>query len=230
MTGFRQYRPAERRGPGIASPLEIVEGFLNTDLEAATDPLTGATLATGTLIAWQQDEPTDGENQGEWDAETNDPPLVSSVGTDGHYYRISVTGATLLDEWTYWPAGQYVKYESGTWRLQAPVFFEVDPVTDLGEWNANTNDPSLTSSIGDELDFYHVSESGTTLLDGISDWTIGEHLQFKDGVWVRRGARQVVLLINRDTGLSGNADYYFQAAKINGEFRVMWLSCSTVRQ
>lgn len=227
--GFREYRPDERRGPGIASPLDIVEGFLNEALEAATDPLTGATIATGSLIKWQQDAPLTGQDQGDWDASTNTPPLVSSTGTSLDFYRVSVAGGHELDGITHWQAGQYLQFVGGVWVRVAPVFFEVDALTDLGDWNANTNTPSLASGVGDELDFYRVSVAGTTTLDTLTDWVVGEYLQFRDGVWTRRGARSVVFLVNRDTSLSGEAGYYFQAAKINGEFRVLWLSCSTVR-
>ena len=61
--GFRQYRPDERRGPGIASPLDMIEGVLATSLNAASGAtgkdasqiLTGSTTATLNLIAWSDD-------------------------------------------------------------------------------------------------------------------------------------------------------------------------------
>lgn len=229
MNGRRDFRPDERRGRAIASPLDVIEGFLNEDLEAASDPLSGATMTAGTLIAWSQDAPSSGQDLGDWNASTNDPALSDGSGDDGDFYRVSESGSTPLDGITIWQAGQYLKTSGGEWVRHAPEFFEVDPITDLGDWNANTNAPSLSSGVGDELDFYRVSHDGTTALDGISDWTAGEYLQFRDGAWIRRGARRVVYLVNRDTGLSGSEGDYFVAAKINGEFRIIWLSCSTVR-
>lgn len=229
MNGRRDFRPDERRGRSIADPCTIIEGFLNEDMEAATDPLTGATMATGTLIAWQQDEPSTGQDQGDWDASTNTPTLSDGSGAEDDFFRVSVSGETPLDGITSWQAGQYLKTVGGVWVRSAPEFFEVDPMTDLGEWNASTNTPTLVSSVGNELDSYLVSTAGATILNGLTTWLVGERLQFVDGVWIRRGARKVVMLVNRDTTLSGSADYYFQASKINGEFRVLWVSCSTVR-
>ncbi len=229
MNGRRDFRPDERRGRGIASPLDIVEGFLNEELDAASDPLTGATMASGTLIAWGQDAPSSGQDLGDWDAAANDPALSDGSGTDGDFYRVSEAGSTTLDGITAWAQAQYLKTVDGVWVRHASEFFEVDSITDLGDWNAATNDPALASGVGDEEDFYRVSEDGTTSLDGIADWSAGEFLQFRDGAWIRRSTRSVVYLVNRDTGLSGSKGDYFIAAKLNGEFRIIWLSCSTVR-
>lgn len=165
-SGRRDFRPSERQGRTITSPLDIVEGFLDESLAAADDPLTGATMAKGTLIAWSQDMPSSGQ--------------------------------------------------------------------DLGDWDADTNDPALSDGSGDDEDFYRVSVAGETALDGIEDWRVGQYLKMKDGAWVRHApefyeTETDVWLVNRDTSLSGSVDYYFQAAKINGEFRVLWLSCSAVR-
>jgi len=49
-----------------------------------------------------------------------------------------------------------------------------------GTWDANTNSPTLASGIGNNGDFYIVSVAGTTTLDGISDWNIGDWAVFTD--------------------------------------------------
>ena len=51
----RNFREDENRGRGFANPIELVEGFLDGDLAAATNTLTGATTALGTLIEWDSD-------------------------------------------------------------------------------------------------------------------------------------------------------------------------------
>lgn len=43
-----------------------------------------------------------------------------------------------------------------------------------GWWNAATNTPTIVSGIGTPGDFYIVETSGTTNIDGISDWTSGD--------------------------------------------------------
>lgn len=63
MNGRRDFRPDERRGPGIASPLDMIEGVLATNLRPASAAagkdsnavLTGSTTATLNLIAWSDD-------------------------------------------------------------------------------------------------------------------------------------------------------------------------------
>ena len=56
-------------------------------------------------------------------------------------------------------------------------------LTPQGEWNANTNTPTLISSVGVEGNFYIVSVAGTTNLDGISDWAVNDWAVFLNGVW-----------------------------------------------
>jgi len=54
----------------------------------------------------------------------------------------------------------------------------------LGTWNANTNTPTITSGVGTPGDYYIVSVAGTTTIDGISDWQVGDWIIFSDtGVW-----------------------------------------------
>ncbi len=53
----------------------------------------------------------------------------------------------------------------------------------LGTWNATTNSPTLTSSVGTLGDFYIVSVAGTTDLNGITDWQVGDWVLFNGSVW-----------------------------------------------
>lgn len=52
-----------------------------------------------------------------------------------------------------------------------------------GTWNASTNTPTLTSSIGTNGDYYIVSVAGTTDLNGITDWQPGDWVIFNGAVW-----------------------------------------------
>jgi len=54
-----------------------------------------------------------------------------------------------------------------------------------GTWNAATNSPSLTSSVGTKGDYYVVSVEGSTSLDGISNWGVGDWAAFNGSVWQR---------------------------------------------
>jgi ABC-type amino acid transport substrate-binding protein len=44
----------------------------------------------------------------------------------------------------------------------------------LGTWDAETNTPTLTSGVGQKNGYYIVSNSGTTNLNGITDWDPGD--------------------------------------------------------
>jgi len=52
-----------------------------------------------------------------------------------------------------------------------------------GLWNANTNTPTLASGVGDANSYYIVSVAGTTTLDGIDDWGVGDWLVFVNSAW-----------------------------------------------
>ena len=47
-----------------------------------------------------------------------------------------------------------------------------------GTWNASTNTPTLTSSVGTNNNYYVVSVAGTTTLNGISLWSVGDWVIF----------------------------------------------------
>lgn len=77
-----------------------------------------------------------------------------------------------------------------------------------GTWNATTNSPALASGVGTKGDYYVVSTAGTTTLDGISNWGIGDWAVFNGSVWqrVEGGAdlNGVNLSVTGTTTLSGD--------------------------
>ena len=50
----------------------------------------------------------------------------------------------------------------------------------IGVWNASTNSPALASGTGTVGNYYIVSVAGTTNLDGITDWAVGDWAVFSD--------------------------------------------------
>lgn len=52
-----------------------------------------------------------------------------------------------------------------------------------GTWNASTNTPTLASGVGTNGYYYIVSTAGSTNLDGITDWQIGDWLLFNGTTW-----------------------------------------------
>ena len=64
-----------------------------------------------------------------------------------------------------------------------------------GTWNASTNTPTLTSSVGSTGNYYIVSTTGATVLDGTGQWVVGDIVSFSGTTWGRvvgRPARQLL--------------------------------------
>ena len=53
----------------------------------------------------------------------------------------------------------------------------------VGSWNATTNTPTLTSSVGNQGDYYVVGTAGSTNLDGITSWAVGDWAIYNGTVW-----------------------------------------------
>lgn len=54
-----------------------------------------------------------------------------------------------------------------------------------GTWDANANVPPLASGVGTKGDYYVVGTAGSTTLDGISNWGVGDWAAFNGSVWQR---------------------------------------------
>lgn len=52
-----------------------------------------------------------------------------------------------------------------------------------GTWNASANSPSLASGTGTKGFYYKVSVAGTTAIDGISQWNVGDSIIFDGTTW-----------------------------------------------
>jgi hypothetical protein len=52
-------------------------------------------------------------------------------------------------------------------------------------WNASTNTPALTSSTGTKGYYYVCNAAGTTSLDGIASWNIGDWAVFNGSTWTK---------------------------------------------
>lgn len=69
-----------------------------------------------------------------------------------------------------------------------------------GTWNALTNNPSLSSGVGSKGDYYVVSVAGSTNLDGITDWQIGDWAIFNGTAWQKVDNTDAVSSVNGQTG------------------------------
>lgn len=69
-----------------------------------------------------------------------------------------------------------------------------------GTWNATTNTPTLTSSVGTQGYYYVVDVAGTTNLNGITDWQVGDWAIFNGSVWQKVDNTDAVTSVNGQVG------------------------------
>jgi hypothetical protein len=69
-----------------------------------------------------------------------------------------------------------------------------------GTWNASTNTPTLASGVGTNGYYYITATAGSTNLDGITDWQIGDWLMFNGTVWQKIDQSNLVTSVAGRTG------------------------------
>jgi hypothetical protein len=69
-----------------------------------------------------------------------------------------------------------------------------------GTWNASTNTPSLASGTGTNGWYYVVSVAGSTNLNGVTDWQVGDWAIFNGTVWQKIDQTNLVTSVAGRTG------------------------------
>ena len=67
-------------------------------------------------------------------------------------------------------------------------------------WNASTNTPTLTSSVGTKGYYYIVNVAGSTNLNGITDWKVGDWAIYDGTAWQKVDNTDAVSSVNGFTG------------------------------
>ena len=71
----------------------------------------------------------------------------------------------------------------------------------LGTWDAATNTPPISSGFGVPSTYYKVAVAGSTLVDGIGGWQVGDEIIFNGLTWSRiSGSASPVVSVNGLTG------------------------------
>jgi hypothetical protein len=84
--------------------------------------------------------------------------------------------------------------------LQAQIDAIASGLEYQGTWNASTNTPTLTSSVGTAGYYYIVATAGSTNLNGITDWQIGDWAVFSGTVWQKIDQTNLVTSVAGRTG------------------------------
>lgn len=104
---------------------------------------------------------------------------------------VNITGGTILDTDTMLTAFG---------KLQNQINSLIGGSIYQGVWNASTNAPTLTSSVGTDGNYYIVNVAGSTNLNGITDWKIGDWAIFHGGTWQKVDNTDAVSSVNGQTG------------------------------
>ena len=100
-----------------------------------------------------------------------------------------------------------------------------------GTWDASSNTPTLTSSVGNKGDYYVVSVAGNTNLNGITNWYVGDWAVFNGSVWQKLdGVSNEVISVNgqvgavvlgaNDVGATANTNYVLASGLLTGGGRL----------
>lgn len=140
--------------------------------------------ATGALLA--ANNLSDVANTGT--SRTNLGLGTAAVHTDAEYTRVDGTHAFTADQ----PLGGHkltgvadpVSAQDAATKawVQSQI---VGEVVYQGTWNATTNSPALTSGTGTNGQYYRVATAGTTTIDGVSEWNVGDLILFNGVIWER---------------------------------------------
>jgi hypothetical protein len=85
----------------------------------------------------------------------------------------------------------------------------VGGVTYQGTWNANTNSPSITGGSGTQGHYYVVSVAGSTNIDGITDWQVGDWIVYNGTAWEKvDNTDQVTSVFGRTGAVTAQASDY----------------------
>jgi len=117
--------------------------------------------------------------------------LSNSAVTAKVLTGINITGGTVVDT---------DSILTGFGKLQNQINSLVGSTIYKGTWNASTNVPALASGVGTRGWYYIVSVAGTTNLDGITDWFIGDWAIFDGTAWQQVDNTDAVVSVNGQTG------------------------------
>lgn len=101
------------------------------------------------------------------------PPVTNLVD-------LPLAGNTVNDIRLVTAIGTMYRWNGAAWVLALTILGTLEF---QGVWNASTNAPALVSGVGTKGFYFVVNVAGTTPLDGITDWNIGDWAIFNGTAW-----------------------------------------------
>jgi hypothetical protein len=120
------------------------------------------------------------------------PTLVNSAVIGKVLTGLNLTGGGTIAD-TDSILGAFGKVQNQISALVGGVMYE-------GTWNASTNTPTITSSVGSKGDYYIVATAGSTNINGITSWNIGDWIIFNGTTWDKVDNTDAVSSVNGYTG------------------------------
>jgi hypothetical protein len=120
------------------------------------------------------------------------PTLVNSAVIGKVLTGLNLTGGGTIAD-TDSILGAFGKVQNQISALVGGVMYE-------GTWNASTNTPTIVSSIGSKGDYYIVATAGSTNINGITSWNIGDWIIFNGTTWDKVDNTDAVSSVNGYTG------------------------------
>ena len=104
---------------------------------------------------------------------------------------LNITGSAIV-------AGDTIIQALG--KIQNQINGLVGSVIYQGTWDASLNSPSLISATGTKGYYYKVSVAGSTNLDGITDWKVGDWVIYNGSAWEKVDNTDSVSSVNGYSG------------------------------
>jgi hypothetical protein len=120
------------------------------------------------------------------------PTLVNSAVTGKILTGLNLSGGGTIAD-TDSILGAFGKVQNQISALVGGVMYE-------GTWNASTNTPTIVSSVGSKGDYYIVATAGSTNINGITSWNIGDWIIFNGTTWDKVDNTDAVSSVNGYTG------------------------------
>ncbi len=145
-------------------------------------------------------------NQGDWFLLRDNGSFWEAIGTSQNTVDLSPYATIDSPTFTGIPAGPTASPGTNTTQLATTAFVTtalssfVGGATYQSTWNASTNTPTLASGVGTKGYYYVVSVDGSTNLDGVTDWKVGDWAIYNGTAWQKVDNTDAISSFNGSLG------------------------------